>query len=148
MDKQKLDLLNEINRVIIRLRCIYSSWLSAHGISYNEMLILYTLREYCCCTQKQICDNYLLPRQTINHVVAMMRQKGLLELNKEFCTGHEKVFVLTGKGRNYAEYFLKSLNNTETRAVKILGGEKLETLTSLMLEYTHALKETLNKEEL
>ena len=38
-----------------------------YNISYNEMLVLYTLREFDFCTQKQIYDSYMLPRQAINY---------------------------------------------------------------------------------
>lgn len=145
MDKQTVDLLNEVNRAVIRLRGIYSSWSLSHNISYNEMLVLYTIREYGYCTQKQICDNYLLPRQTMNHVIAVMRQKGLLEINADYCTGREKAFVLTEKGKSYADPFLKSLNEVEIRAVELLGREKLESVTSLINEYTLSLNQALDE---
>ncbi len=145
MDKQTSDLLNEVNRAVIRLRGIYSSWSLSHNISYNEMLVLYTIREYGYCTQKQICDNYLLPRQTMNHVIAVMRQKGLLEINADYCTGREKAFVLTEKGKSYAAPFLKSLNEVEIRAVELLGRENLESVTFLINEYTHSLNQALDE---
>ena len=69
--------LDTINRAIVQFRGIYSAWSASHGISYNEMLVLYTIRDQGYCTQKQICDSYLLPRQTINHVIAAMRQAGI-----------------------------------------------------------------------
>lgn len=68
MDKNKLRMLNEINSAIIQFCGNYSAWCKAHGIGYNEMLVMYSIREKGYCTQKQICDQYLLHRQTINHV--------------------------------------------------------------------------------
>ena len=68
MDKNKLRMLNEINSAIIQFCGNYSAWCKAHGSGYNEMLVMYSIREKGYCTQKQICDQYLLPRQTINHV--------------------------------------------------------------------------------
>lgn len=147
MDKQTTGLLNEMNRAIIQFRGIYSSWSLSHNISYNEMLVMYTIREYGYCTQKQICDNYLLPRQTMNHVISIMRQKGLLKMNKDYCTGREKAFVLTEKGNDYAAPFLKSLNEIEIRAIELLGRKKLESATLLLHEYTQALKQALKEFE-
>lgn len=42
-----------------------------YNISYNEMLVFYILREFDFCTQKQIYDSYMLPRQAINLCVLM-----------------------------------------------------------------------------
>lgn len=45
MKSETLKLLNDINSAIIKFRGIYSAWSYEHGISYNEMLVLYTIRE-------------------------------------------------------------------------------------------------------
>ena len=127
----------------VRIRGIYSQWSSAHNISYNEMLVLYTIREKGFCTQKQICDSYLLPRQTMNNVITVMRENGLLELSPENSVGREKAFVLTGKGKEYAMPLLESMNRFEEQAVALLGDEKLAALTSLMLEYDQALGQAM-----
>ena len=78
MKNKSLNLINDINRAIIQIRGIYSAWSAEHGISYHEMLVIYTIREFGFCTQKQICDSYLLPRQTINNVITGLRKKGVL----------------------------------------------------------------------
>lgn len=145
MQKKTLALLNNINNAIIKFRGIYSAWSYDHGISYNEMLVLYTIREKGYCTQKQICDNYLLPRQTMNHVFISLRNNGFLQYSKENSSGKEKAFVLSEKGKIYAEPFLQSLDIVESRAVELLGDKKIEMLTSLLLEYDEALTDALNE---
>lgn len=139
MDRESLNLLNGINRAIIKFRGIYSMWSSEHRISYHEMLVLYTIREHGFCTQKQICDSYLLPKQTINNVISTMRKDGILEYDTVHSKGREKAFVLSEKGESYAAPFLMSLNTVENRALERLGKEKLQTLTDLLLEYDQAL---------
>ena len=146
MKKETLNLLNDINRAIIKFRGIYSMWSSVHGISYNEMLVFYTIREQGFCIQKQICENYLLPRQTINHVIAGLRENGLLQYSEEHSKGREKAFVLSAKGRDYAEPFLASLEAVESRALEKLGTDKLHTLTALLLEYDQALGDALDEQ--
>lgn len=145
MQKKTLALLNNINNAIIKFRGIYSAWSYNHGISYNEMLVLYTIREKGYCTQKQICDNYLLPRQTMNHVFISLRNNGFLQYSKKNSSGKEKAFVLSEKGKIYAEPFLQSLDIVESRAVELLGDKKIEMLTSLLLEYDEALTDALNE---
>ena len=111
------------------------------------MLVLYTIRETGFCTQKQICDNYLLPRQTINHVIGTMRQEGLLQLSREHSRGREKAFVLTEKGRQALQPVLDRLNRAEEQAVEQLGREKLHHLTELMQEYAHTLRLNMTGED-
>ena len=145
MQRETLTLLNDVNRAIIKFRGIYSKWSKLHGISYHEMLVLYTIREKGFCTQKQICDSYILPRQTMNNVITGMRKNGLLKLSGEYSKGREKAFVLSEKGEDYAMPFLASLDTVETEAVKLLGAEKLRALTELLLEYDEALGKTLEE---
>lgn len=145
MKTETLTLLNEVNRAIIKFRGIYSKWSNLHGISYHEMLVLYTIREKGFCTQKQICDSYILPRQTMNNVITGMRKNGLLELSRKYSKGREKAFVLSAKGELYADPFLVSLDTVESDAVKLLGANKLQALTDLLLEYDEALSKALEE---
>ncbi len=112
---------------------------------FYKMLVLYTIRENGYCTQKQICDNYLLPRQTINNVITKMRAAGILALNQDKCTGREKAFSLTEKGGDYAGKFLLSLSSIETQAVQKMGKEKMQAMTELIQEYDSILKELVEK---
>lgn len=110
------------------------------------MLVFYTIREHGFCTQKQICDSYLLPRQTINHVITGLREIGLLQYSEEYSKGREKAFVLSVKGQEYAKPFLTSLENVESRALDKLGTGKLHTLTALLFEYAQALNDALEEQ--
>lgn len=135
--------MDAINRAIIQFRGSYSRWSAAHGISYNEMLVLYTLRDQGYCTQKQICDRYLLPRQTINHVIRGLQAGGLLVRSPRPGSGREKAFVLTEAGLAYARPFWDSLDAGEAAALHRLGPRKLETLALLLQKYDRALQESL-----
>ena len=44
MDTETLAVIAEINRAVIKFRGVYSVWSKKHGISYNEMLVLYSGR--------------------------------------------------------------------------------------------------------
>ena len=55
-----------------------------YNISYNEMFVLYILREFDFCTQKQIYDSYMLPRQAINYTISFMRANEIFELNRNY----------------------------------------------------------------
>lgn len=145
MNEETQQLLNEVNRAIIKFRGVYSAWSGKHNISYNEMLVLYTVRDVGYCTQKMICDNYLLPRQTINHVFSTMKEKDLLKIDLPHCAGKEKAFVLSEKGKEYARPFLDSLNRVEERAVQVMSEEKIHEMTALICEYDKVLNMALDE---
>ena len=109
------------------------------------MLVLYTIRENGFCTQKQICDNYLLPKQTMNNVITGLRKNGILEYDEAHGKGREKAFILTPNGKEYAAPFLESLDTVESRALDLLGEDKLQALTGLLLEYDQALNQALEE---
>ena len=145
MEKNKQKLFDNVNRAIIKFRAIYFEWSRRHNISYHEMLVLYTIRENGYCTQKQICDNYLLPKQTIHNIISNMRENGILIYDESLSVSREKVFVLSEKGREYAAPFLESLDLVESGAMEISGKEKLNKLIGLLLEYDMALNKALNE---
>ena len=145
MDRESLRLINDVNKAIIQCRGVYSAWSSIHGISYHEMLVLYTIREYGYCTQKLICDSYILPKQTIHNVISAMRENGTLVYDAEKSKGREKAFVLSEQGEAYAAELLRSLDVIEEHALAALGKEKLRTLTKLLFEFDSALNTALEE---
>lgn len=147
MDQESLILLSEINRAIIQFRGLYAAWSKEHGISYHELLVLYTIREQGFCTQKQICDNYLLPRQTMNHVFLDLRKQGLLELSPEHCTGREKAFVLSDQGKQYAQPLLNALNQVELQTLETFGQENIRSMAKAVFSYDQALENAMNAHE-
>ena len=145
MDKESLELTNGINHAVIKLRGLYSAWSGAHGISYHEMLVLYTIREHGFCTQKRVCESYLLPKQTINNVIKSMRERNLIEPDEQHSAGREKAFSLTESGKAYAAPLLESLDAAESRALETIGRDRLKALTDLLLEYDLALSNSIGE---
>ena len=146
MDLRIQHMIKEVNRSVIQFRGIYSAWSKNHNISYNEMLVLYTIRDEGFCTQKQICDSYLLPRQTMNHVFLKMRKEGIIEIDSTRGFGKEKAFVLTDKGKIYSAPFLDSMNRVESHAADIMGEEKIKQMTALVKEFDRALQTALTED--
>ena len=146
MNRKTHQLLNDVDRAVIRFRGVYSAWSKKHGISYNEMLVLYTIRDNGYCTQKMICDSYLLPKQTINNVINSMLKNGYLCDNPENSSGREKAYVFTRKGKMYAKPLLDSINKVEEKAVKKMGYEKIRLMTELLCEYDRVLGNALKDE--
>ena len=146
MDQQTKALWDQITRAIIKYRGIYAAWSKQHEISYNEMLVFYSIRDDGFCTQKQICDSYLLPRQTMNHVFAKLYADGIIEISSAHSIGREKAFVLTEQGRAYAAPLIESLNRMEEKAVALMGNEQLHAMKELVQTFDYALSAALEEE--
>lgn len=139
MDEQMRELLVRVNRSFIRYRGAYAKWSAMRGIGYNEMLVLYTINESGFCTQKQICESFLLPRQTIHNVISAMRKAGTVCVSPKHSAGHEKAFVLTPDGEKYAKPLMEDLASIEEKAIENLGLENFEKLAYLTECYESAL---------
>ena len=144
-EMQKLH--DAVNQGIIQCRGVYAAWAKAHGISYHRLLVLCTVRECGGCTQKQICDRYLLPRQTMHNTINGMRAEGLLAESQEYSQGREKGFVLTGKGSAYAAPLLRDLGEMEERAGRRMGAEKIRRMTELVQEYDRELAAAMEEQK-
>ena len=147
MDLQTKELWNHINHAIIKYRGIYAAWSKKHEISYNEMLVFYTIRDNVFCTQKQICDSYLLPRQTMNPVFAKLCAGGIIVVSSEHSIGREKAFVLTEKGKVYTKPLINSLNCIEEKAIELMGKERILAMTELVQEFDYALNTALEEND-
>ena len=147
MDQESLKLLSEINRAIIQFRGLYAAWSKEHGISYHELLVLYTIREQGFCTQKQICDSYLLPRQTMNHVILDLRERGLLEQSSEHGIGREKAFIFSDQGKRYAQPLLDSLNRMELQTLETFGKTNIRSMVKDVFTYDQALEAAMKAEK-
>ena len=147
MERQTKELWDHINRAIIKFRGVYAAWSKKHEISYNEMLVFYTIRDHGFCTQKQICDSYLLPRQTMNHVFAKLCAGGIIEVSSVYSIGREKAFILTDRGRTYAGPLINSLNCIEEKAIEMMGEERICAMTELVQEFDFALNTALEEND-
>ena len=146
MEQETQLLLNDVNRAIIKFRGIYSEWSKKHNISYNEMLVLYTIRENGYCTQKQICENYLLPKQTVHHVVASMVRAGWLLLEPSIRSGREKRLVPTARGWERIRQVMEPLTRLETDAVERMGRKEVAEMVRLMERYSGQLNPVAEEE--
>ena len=112
-------------------------YLSKHvGINENALTLLYALDDGMPHSQKEISDEWLIPRTTINSIVKTMIYDGYIE----FCEEQhkkEKQLILTQKGRDYAEHLLGNIYAIEERAIR-------KTLTTYSTEFVAALEDFSN----
>lgn len=138
--------LSKLSKEIIRYKGAYAKWAKNKSVSYNELLVMYTITEEGSCTQKKICDDFLLPRQTMHNVFSAMKNNGYIEVDKSLSKGREKAFVLTAKGKEYAYPVLNAVSALEEKAKDGLGEDKIWLLVELLEEFNDGLSKAMSEE--
>lgn len=136
--------IKTIDGVMCRINSLYSEWARKHDISYNKMMILYALNKDNKCTQKQICNEWLIPKQTVNTIIKIMDEEGYIVLEKS--KNNSKIIKLTEKGKKYSEDKIKGLYIIEEEAMKKLGFEMSSKFVEIMINYERVFTEVMKDE--
>ncbi|MEG0944524.1 MAG: helix-turn-helix domain-containing protein [Angelakisella sp.] len=87
------------------------------GVNENTLSLIYALGDGMPHSQKQICQEWLIPKTTINTIVKELMAAGYVEL---LPSGHtrEKTINLTESGKNYAEKIMSGVYEAEQQAIQ------------------------------
>ena len=144
MEKNIKYSLIDFNMYINQIRGSWVQLAKKFNINYHEMLLLYHLYSNGSCTQKLICEYYLLPKQTLNNIVMEMKDRGFIEMGFAPNNRKEKVLVLTQSGEEYIGNLVSSMNKVEKDMSEKMGEEKLYQLANLLSEYGDIIKEEIS----
>ena len=144
MEKEIKHSLIDFNMYINQIRGSWVQLAKKFNINYHEMLLLYHLYSNGSCTQKLICEYYLVPKQTVNNIVMEMKDRGFIEMGFAPNNRKEKVLVLTPSGEEYIASLVASMNNVEKDMSAKMGEEKLHMLANLLVEYGGIIKEEIS----
>lgn len=111
---------------------VYSLFGRLHRANENTLAFLYALSDGMPHSQKEICDEWIIPRTTINSIVKNMLAEGYVA----FCPegrGREKTLVLTETGMRYADTLFADIYAAEEKAI-------IETQKSFSPEFVTALE--------
>lgn len=143
MENQFTYSLIDLNMSVNQIRGSWVQLAKKYNINYHEMLVLYHV--YCNgrCTQKQICEDHLLPKQTVNNIVSELKTEGYIELQSAIGNKKEKVLVLTPSGEEYISTLVSLMKNVEDIMKEKIGAENLRTLAQLLAEYGDIIREVV-----
>lgn len=137
----------EVRRMMISVNMIdgiYTMGANRIGIKYNTLALLYALDDGQPHSQKEICENWLIPKTTINTIVTECVRAGYVVL-ETVSHRKEKNIRLTEKGREFAAPILHQFYEVERRAMeKTLAGFSLEFVQAVN-QFTYYLKEEAEK---
>ena len=119
--------ISEVDHVIDR-------WIKKLGLNYNTYAVLYTLAsaDDFKTTQKQICEDWMLPKQTVFNVCKEFREKGWIEFRESPNDRRERVLCLTQQGKAKAMPVLRASQILSERTFNFFGEERSAHLFNLL----------------
>ncbi|QIW15733.1 DNA-binding protein [Pasteurellaceae bacterium RH1A] len=122
-------------------------WISQLGLGYNHFAVLHTLASSPDgqCTQKQICQAYYLPKQTVFNVCKEYKEKGWIDFQPSPQDKRERLMQLTELGKQQAEPIVRRTNQLFDGALAQFGAEKSALLFSLMSEFCQVCYAQMDK---
>lgn len=109
------------------------------GIKDSLFVLLYMCADGEGRSQKDICDEWYIPRTTLNTTVKEQEAAGHVELVP--CGNKQKLVRLTESGRVYAEELLGSLLDAEERAGGFIDDGLIEGLERFGSQLEHEFDE-------
>lgn len=122
---------------------LYRIWAKKHQLNYNALVILYTLNDYKKCTQKQICEWWALPKQTVHGILLDFEKKGYITITASTKNKRERLIAFTENGEIFASSILNRLYQMEENVMHKLGEEKRKQLIESNTKYYELLKEEI-----
>ena len=119
---------------------LYSEWAKAQGLSYNELLVMLSLtREADApCTQKDICRQWLLPKQTVNSILERFTRLGLESDPRD---RRNKRIALTGTGQARLGALTEALQDKERQVWQSMGPGRSRDLLETTALYNRLFRE-------
>ena len=119
---------------------IYAEWARARGLSYFELLVLLSLAEGEQ-TQKRVCAQWLLPKQTVHSILHAFQAAGRVELEALPADRRNKAVRLTPAGRAWALPIAAELTEHEQEVWWALGEETCRALGGALERYAALWRE-------
>ncbi len=137
--KDKNEQIRKIMISINRIDGVYYQWARWIGLKDNMLSLLYALSDGKPYTQKQICDEWLIPKTTINTVIKECVVNGYVVLHHEPHT-REKLIRLTDKGKEFADGIIRSVRLAEMEAFDETLKKYPVELAEIFAEFADQLK--------
>ncbi|QNS14421.1 MarR family winged helix-turn-helix transcriptional regulator [Mannheimia bovis] len=126
---------DELTKHVGEIDAVVDNWIAKLGLTYNHFAVLHTLaKQPNGCTQKQIAEEWYLPKQTVFNICKEYREKGWIEFAESESDKRERILLLTEQGKAQAMPIKMATEEIFTRAFERLGAKKTEQLFKLMAE--------------
>ncbi|OOF45688.1 MarR family transcriptional regulator [Rodentibacter trehalosifermentans] len=127
---------DQLGKQVSEMDDLLDSWVKKLGINYHHFAVLYSLShaENGQCTQKQIGEEWYVPKQTIFNICKEYREKGWIEFFESQSDKREKMMRLTELGKQQAEPIYQATIALFEKIFNTLGKQKTTQLFTLIGE--------------
>lgn len=136
--RELFNIFNETNKA-------YNELASKVGLSYNQMVILYYLQSHYNVTQKNIVNDMLIPKQTINTILNNWINADYISFENKL-TKKNKIILLTEFGKKELKPKITFVMDKEAIILERLG-DVTKSLVLSNLNYLKIMKEVIKNEE-
>lgn len=136
--------MNEFDRLgrhIAEIEKSMDLWIKHLGVNYNQFAVLYTLATQPFCTQKQICDEWLLPKQTVFNICKEYKDHGWITFSVSEQDKRERIMQLTETGKAQAQPIMEATLAMQNQVFNDFGKAKTEQLFSLLTEFNRLYRQ-------
>ncbi len=136
--KEILRLLRRLTLATNRMDGAYYLFARRRGVNENTLALLYAIDGGQPHSQKQVCEEWLIPKTTINTIVRQLEAEGYLTLRHDG-RGREKTLCLTPTGMDYARSILGDIYAAEDAAMEAALKKFSPAFVDALEEYTAVL---------
>lgn len=135
----------QFNRIFKRYDDAYRKVARNFDMPELALWILYVVRENPVCTQKDVVDLLLHPKQSIHSALKTLEQDGYVTMDYAENNRKNKYIHLTDKGIALAENTADKIVRAENQAFLALTDTERETILCLFERVTSSLREEMEK---
>lgn len=134
--------IREYYRLWREIDMVYSRLARKLGISYYSLLTLHALWEYReHCSQKLICERWVLPKQTVNSILKEFEHQGYITFREMAEDRRNKQILLTDRGDRFARRIIGALFAVEENVMRRFSDERRAAMIADNRAYLEFLKE-------
>lgn len=143
MDKLDADkLFREFLRVDHQIEGFYHELAAKMGLSDSAFQVLWSIVELGgCCTQRDVCRQFLIRKQTVHSAVRKLEREGILALAPK--SGRQVSLSLTDRGRELVRKQVAPAMKAELTAARGMSLEELRAMLHLTQKWFRLFQEAM-----
>lgn len=132
----------QYNALWIETNQLYETWARQRGMSLHELLVILSIVEADgTVLQKDICQRFVIPKQTVNAIIKTLTDRGWLELRVSEQDRRSRNLCLTPVGSAQAAQIAQALQEHEAQVWLRLGLDQAEQLIEHTALYNRHFRE-------
>ena len=146
MDKKLESMLN-IFSLLRKANGLNRERASFYGLNDLESVILIHVGMTEKVKQKNLCNKFKVPKQTMNSAIMNLKEKGYVKLMTDEKEKRAKNLFLNDKGRERRDEILIPLDEANRRMYESLGDDNVKRITKDMELLVESISENFKKED-